>query len=59
MSSPSRHDDDRDAGDVVPEPQPTDRPLTNVNTADATAQTRVVETDEDATEHTMIFEDLK
>ena len=60
MSSPSRHDDDRNAADVVAtEPQPTDRPLTNVNTAEATAQTRVVETDEDATEQTIFFSDLE
>ena len=62
MSSPSRHDDDRNAGDVMAtEPQLIDRPLTNVNTADATEQTRVVETDEqdDATEQTMIFSDLE
>jgi hypothetical protein len=59
MSSPSRHDDDRNASDVALEPQPTDRPMTNVNTADATAQMRVAETDEDATEQTRIFSDLE
>jgi hypothetical protein len=43
MSSPSRHDDDRNAGDVVPEPQPTNRPLTNVDTADSSEETRMLE----------------
>jgi hypothetical protein len=57
---PSRHDGDHNASNVVPEPQPTDRPLTNVDTADLAEETRVVETDEDATEQMMIFdEDLE
>ena len=49
MTPPSRHDNDRNAGE-----------LTNVNMlADATEQTTVVERDEDATEQTIIFEDFE
>ena len=39
MSSISRHDNDRNAGDVVPGPQTTDPTLTNVDMADPTVQT--------------------
>jgi hypothetical protein len=41
MSSISHHDNDCNAGDVVPGPQTTDPTLTNVDMADPTAQTTV------------------
>jgi hypothetical protein len=42
MSSLSRHDDDSNAGDVAPEPQTADRPLTNIDMADAMGETTVL-----------------
>ena len=38
MSSLSRHDNIRNAGDVAPEPQTTNHPLTDVDAADATSE---------------------
>ena len=44
MSSISRHDDDSsNAGDVAPGPQPTDRQLANLDTADSSEETRMLE----------------
>ena len=42
MSTLARHDDECNAGDMAAAPEPTSRPLTNVNTADAAVETRTL-----------------